>query len=850
MRRHLVLLVLLFTLFSWQLGVTCAAAEAPEERFVSGLVARRLFPIAELACRNRLADPGLSAGERAAWTVKLIRIMGQHAGHSSPSERQERWQAAHETAGDFLANHPDHPRTILVELQDALTYLAQGELARREASIAAEPEAALESARQTIRAAARRLEAIEKQVAKEMPAAEPRPDGTDHLSSDELFSLQNNIHFQLARVFRNQALCYPAGSTDRAAALSLAIEHLTGTLGQLQENDQLTWQVYLDLATCYRLSGDLSRADKVLETLMPEAAGEAIRPRAVAERARVMIADGHPQKALQELDRTKSKTEKSKSPDLDFARLEAMLALWKSAAASGDETDAEKWKKKAAGMVASIERMHGAYWGRRAGLEQLAAAEKGFADGDGDMLAAGADELYRKKQFDEAIRTYENAASLSREAGDREKAVEMETKAALIEQQLQRHDAAARRFRRLALEHPSAPDASSKHVLAIWNVSRTVGNEASGLDRYQTFLQEHLEHWSDQETTNQVAKWLGDLRRSQDRWNAAIQAYQRITPDSTLYEEAIESLSKCWEAVLEKEQGREDALDATLAKATAFFDQIILGSNQQWPERWSRGQLNAALITARLRLQYAPDLLVDAQRVLQAAMEHAPADDSSWRRRAQSLLIVALAGQPGQQQEAVELLQQLGAGSGELLLQLIRDLSTLIDHIAPPRRAQVAQVQLTAINQLETNGKQLDPSQKRRLEQRRAEALHASDRRTEALKLYRRLASEQPDNRAIQIQYAEMLLQADDEQTLSEAVTRWQQVARRLRRDSDDWIKARYCIALALFKRNQPAAGQRPSDRELAAQRLEYLKATSDLESGPWKGKVDELLQRCQQPGS
>ncbi|MFO7903692.1 MAG: tetratricopeptide repeat protein [Planctomycetota bacterium] len=775
----------------------------------------------------------------------MIRIMGQHASHAPPTQREERWRAAHETAQDFLANHPDHPRAILVDLQDALTYLAHGELARREADIAAEPEAALESARRTIRTATRRLEAIEKQVAEQMPAAQRRPEGTDHLSSDELFSLQNNIHFQLARAFRNQALCYPTGSADRTAALSLAIEHLTRTLSQSREKDKLTWKVYLELARCYRLQGDLAQADEALEPLMTETDPEAIRPRAVAERARVMIADGRPKKALEELERTKSKTETSKSPDLDFARLEAMLSLWKSASASQDETRAETWKQKAAEMVAFIERMHGPYWGRRAKLQQLAVAEKGFAGGDVDILASSADELYRKKQFDEAIKTYENAARLSREAGNRDKAVEVEMNAALIEQKLQRHDAAARRFRRLALEHPSHPDASSKHLLAVWNVSRTVGDDASGLDRYQTFLQEHLERWSDQETANQAAKWLGDLRRSQDRWKAAIKAYQRITPDSTLYAEAIESLSTCWEELLAEEQREGNAINAALTKATEFFDQIIMGNNQQWPEHWSRSQLNAALITARLRLKHAPDLLADAQRVLQAAMEHAPTDDAPWRRRARSLLIVALAGQAGQRKEAVEMLEQLEAESTSALLPLTQDLSTLIGNAAPPVRAQVAEVQLAAINRLETNATKLDQRQKRRLDQRQAEALHASGRRAEALDLYRRLASEQPDNREIQIEYAEMLSRADDKQTLSEAVVQWQKVARRLRRDSDDWIRARYRIALALFKRNQPATGEQPSDRELAAQRLEYLKATSNLDGSPWKSKINELLQRC-----
>ena len=131
-------------LASSQLAAQTSASETTEERFVAGLVARRLFTLAEMACHRRLTDPELSRREQVSWTVELIRITGQCAAHSSATQRAARWKAAHQAVESFLTAHPEHPRRILVELQDALTYLAEGELARLESDVANEPQEALD----------------------------------------------------------------------------------------------------------------------------------------------------------------------------------------------------------------------------------------------------------------------------------------------------------------------------------------------------------------------------------------------------------------------------------------------------------------------------------------------------------------------------------------------------------------------------------------------------------------------------------------------------------------------------------------------------------------------------------
>ena len=184
---------------------------------MQGLVERRLFDLAVLECRNQLGRTDLPARERVDWTVELIRILGQQSVNSAPAERAGRWQTAHAAAADFLAQAADQPRRLLVQVQDALTSLAEGELARIEAEVAAEPQAALEQARTGIRQATRALENLDKQLTEQVARSTDRTAAADSLSGDELVSLQNNVRFQLARAFRNQALCYAPESDDRVA---------------------------------------------------------------------------------------------------------------------------------------------------------------------------------------------------------------------------------------------------------------------------------------------------------------------------------------------------------------------------------------------------------------------------------------------------------------------------------------------------------------------------------------------------------------------------------------------------------------------------------------------------------
>ena len=184
----------------------------------------------------------------------------------------------------------------------------------------------------------------------------------------------------------------------------------------MQSDDPLAWQGYLELAHCHRLLGSLDMAHRTLAAPLGPAAPPDVRRRAVAEAALLAIAEGRPAEALSKLRARIEQTDPA--PEVDFALLEAILALWKTAAADDDQESTRSWQKEAAAAVAQIERAHGSYWGRRAALQLVRVADGGSSPGSAEILGHAADNLYLKGQLDEAVVAYERAAGQAREARD------------------------------------------------------------------------------------------------------------------------------------------------------------------------------------------------------------------------------------------------------------------------------------------------------------------------------------------------------------------------------------------------------------------------------------------------
>lgn len=861
------------------LGLPAAAADDEEARFVEGLRQRRLFSLAETFCQARLADPQLGQADRAELVSQLLRCYAAQAAHAVPAEREPLWQRARQTAADFQREQADNPRAILVRVQDALTALTQGELLRLEAELLPAPGTGLEDARGVLREAGRLLEQLDEDLARQIPQRHRQPPrADDELSAAELTALQQHVRYQRSRALRGLALCYAADSDDRIAMLTQAVQTLGQGLTQLAAGDPLADRFRIEQAGGYRLLGDFAAAEQALNQVQPAADQPDTLLESRAEAARLALAQRQPQQAWEVLSQGRQSGGRV-SAELDFAHLETYLALWRDAHDRGDAERAEGWQAKAVAMVRWIEQLHGPAWGRRADLLLVQTFGGSPAAAGLDVLIRTGDDLYRKGQADEAIVAYEKAAAAAAASGQTAQAFQLRYRAALVDQNRQRYQAAARRLRALARELPAQPQAAETHLLAAWNAAQAARHDEAALDDYAAILTEHLTLWTASETCETVRLWLGRLRERQQQWAAAADAYRGIGRDSQHFAEALPAAIRCWEAQLQQ-QSADGAADpqARASAAQAIADALAerlqpLAADEA--QAWTATDRLAAEAAARFLVRDVPRGGAQAESLLRAALRASPppdaaaeqgdrhhdssslpasqaaasrgasppfppVSDAAWRVRAESLLVLALAAQDGKQSEAERALRQLGSLSPQQLAELVASLSQGASAAAASGQRELAAIRLAAIEMLGERLAQLEAADQARIERWRAESLAAIGRHAEAVTAYASLAARYPNDAALQTAYAELLLAGDDPQGWTVALEQWRRIGQRARPQTDLWYQAKYATAMALSQLGQ---------KREAAERIQYLQATTPgLDDTPWAQKFSDLLQHCQQP--
>jgi tetratricopeptide (TPR) repeat protein len=844
----------LLLMVAWLLatGFTYAQGDRDELRFLEGLRQRRLFRLAESHCREQLDTAALAANRRAELTLELVRCYAARAVHVPPAESPPFWDMARETAAEFLRQTPNDPHSLLVRVQDALTVLARGELHRQESEVLAEPAEATEAALTALREAARLLQQLDDELAREIPLRHRTPPAPGQLTADQLISLQHNVQFQLARVYRNRALCYPADSEDRLAALTGAVERLEKPLAQITDNDPLIWPIRLDLAVCLRLLGRLPEAEALLQAIEQSEAPAEFRWRAQAERVRLNLDRRQPDQALAVFQSGRPPAGQT-AADLDFAYLETCLAQWQSAVAR-DDAAADTWRNRAAEVVRSIEHAHGPYWGRRGDLLLVRTVGLSRAGGNVDILSRAADGLYRQGQWADAAAAYEQAGAEALAAGQADQGFALRYKAALVEHTRQQHQPASQRLRRLALDLPNQPRAPDVHLLAAWNAAQWARSQPDAIKRYAEILEEHARQWPDSPTADSARLWLGRLRESQGQWQAAAESFQAVSRQHDEHESALRAAARCWNhAFAQRSNGEAPDADVVRTAAAEFWRQTPPGGSE--PNRpWTSADRFCAEQAARLLIDFTPDGYAQAETMLRTALDGTPPPDEAWRGRAEPLWIVTLAAQPARRNLAEPQLAALQPRSPDALWQILTGVDNLLtagasgvrqgaDAAADSEaRRELAMLQIAVADRLSQRAEPLTADQRTTLQRIRAEALLTADRRDQARAAFAELAARNPDDGPIQQTYAQLLLESDSREDWQQSLDAWRRIAPRQRPGSDAWYEARYAIAAALVKLG---------DRDEAARRIRYLQALPPgLDGSPWQAKFQQLLDQCNRPSA
>lgn len=808
---------LLLALVSMTMLAAPARAESRDEEFLNGLRQRRLYRLAAIYCRDEMARPGVTAARRGELALELSRTLAAQAVETPPAESGPLWQQALDVCDQHTATFPaGDPRGLLCRVQHALVLLGRGELLRRQSELVTDNGVLLDESRAQLRAAVAKLgpltaEVLELQrpgVAAKLPTGSP--------TTAELFALEVNLNYQWARALRNQGHSYPPKSGERVDVLQQALERLK-TLAQRPVTEPLGWTSRLDEISCYRLLGNFARAREQLDALAKLEPPPDVALEARAERIHLALDAGQLTEALAILRQGRA-IGGQVSPELDYACLQALLASWKEAAGRQDP-QAASIQERASELVRLIGQVHGAYWYRRAQtLEASYVVGGSTASSDVDALVRAAENFYRNSQFADATRTYDTARKQALAKNQAQRAFDLGfTAAAIVYQQKQLADA-GQRFHELARQREN-PKARQAHLAAVGvaleQATAAVPKPPAGtipaepeLTEYTRLLEEHVKQWPEGPSSAEAHWRLGEVRERQRKWVDAINHYALVPPDHERYPLSIGSMARTFEAwLLElRSQGQhKQAADEGL-KAAEWFEQSVRGGRNEWPEKWSQPQREAALAAARLWM--AAERYDRAELVLTAALSDSAAPDA-WLATARQLQVVALAG--GQKAEAaLAVLEQLAGGDAGSLLRMLQGIAPIAEKASPKVRGQLALIELRAAALLEPRRNQLPPASKRMLDQTQARALLAVGRKPEARAKYEALAKAYPDEGEVQEEYARVLVESADAEAIKQGYDQARSVERRSKPGTERWFRARYLQALALVQQ-----GKKPEAKQL-----------------------------------
>ena len=834
-RRHAWWAPALFLVFSAGQHVLPVFAQSPDERFLAGLRDRGLYRLGVAYCLDRLDNESLAPPDRARFAVELSRCHATHAMNVSPAEQGPIWDSAAAAVGELAGADPRNPHVLLVRLQEALVLLARGELARQQVEVGVATPGGLDAAREHLRAAVRLLERLNDDSAEALRESHrPAVDDSDRLSPEQLTALTSNVRFQLARALRNQALCYPIGSADRVNSLARASEQLE-PLEALSATTELMWRARLDQIACRRLLGDFAAATRKLDALDDAQPTVPIQLAARAERIRLDLVQDRLEEALTTIRKGRSIGSHA-APDLDLAIAETFVALWRDADGRDDRRRSADWQFKAVDAVRLIEQQHGAYWHRRAEGLLAATAAAGAGAGNLDVLVHAAQDAFHRDRPDEAVVAYDRAAEKALELEDADRAYELFCAAALIEDRREHHEAAMRRFARLAERLPRNARAAEAHWGAVLSALRLARQDAAKTDGYATLLAEHVNRFPDSETADRARWWLGRLHEGRRQWPEAIAAYRGISAQFAQLPDAIAATERCYRAQLNALQAAGQATDGLAGEAARHFESLTRDDAGRTLRTWTPAGRAAALAAARTWLDWTDGNQRQAADLLAAASDDAGDAADQWQSAARALSVVAAAA-GGRPDQAEAILKELSGGQPGPLLDMLAGLARTMRSSRPESARSVAGLILRGVALIGTDADTLDPAERMALDRLHAEALAVAGRHGEAVERLEQLIAKHPDDGDLSEQLAETLSAGQDRAMLEAALGQWRAIVQRSPPESQRWYRAKLAIARAHFQLG---------DKQRAAEVVRVLQALHpDLGGAELRHQFLALLAAC-----
>ena len=773
-----------------------AAAPPTEVEFLDGLRERHLFQLAETYCRRRLLESELTPIERSNIVIELSRTRLERGQFVPSTERGTWFTDAISCLDDFLTKHPEHSRAILLRLQKALVLARYGRILREDVEL--QGVTRVENARRSVRDAQRFLESLADDVSRQTRLSHHSGGRSDHLSSDELFSVHAHVQFHLASVYIDQALLYPVKSTDRVNSLTRALRHFAPLAHTLTDTPR-KWDSRLEQIRCHRLLGQRNKVEQLIQFLSAAEPPDWVLVQLRIERARQALNEGRPDKALQIV----GGAARSKTDAHPLAVLIVIESLSRQLTLLKQNERAENSLgrlRQLSALVQELEDHHGLYWARRAELLMAKTIGRVANSTDTTLLLRSARSLFRQGNIAEALATYDGVARKAQQAGQTDIAFEAGLEAASIEFQSQNHEQAQARFQAISTQFPRHPMAANAHLTAVVAAAQIARQRPDTLNSYKQLIQEHLQHWPQGDSANKVRYWLGQLYQHDTQWASAIREFSAIDiwTDAVDYVDVLERTVHCYEAQLNSTQRNELSYAKTLQDGTSWLEQLARAFRQDRPD-----VADCAVVYAcRLRLRFAEH---GWKRVVHTLRELVPPlkKTAICFEIAGRCLVeahIAMADIPS----AKSLISDLANSKSADLLDLLDGMSMAAVHLSENDKKLVAQLQLELMKSLEPGVPDLPAVERKAFQQHQAKALVKTGEIRQAVDMYQLLVREYPQDGKLQTQFAVLLGDLDEDEYSLRALTQWRLVLKKSMPQSRRWFLAKYGIAQTFLRQGNP----------------------------------------------
>lgn len=792
---------------------------------VEGLRQRRLFELAKKLVENELTDPEIDPSGQVKLQLALIRTLIAEAVATPLADRPAIWQQVSQTIDQIRLANGNHPRQILIDVQQALAHQTRGNLLVQE--IAAEMASATEKdqALVELRKASRQIQEVLSEIERLIPKQRDRRLEGHELSVDQLLNLRRNMRFQEARTNLIKAQLYePDDRLNRIDTLNLVSNRIEEVLNQSNPDQPLWWQAQINQIKCYTLLGNRSAAESLLQELPLKQLPASQAPRLLEQKIAVAIASGQGDRIsgllgeIQQADTT--------DPNLQLAILRLYMQI---ARTSKEPAIRTKWQQTAAGLTRSIETTNGPYWGRRAellligstGLDPSNHGNKGDPEmnTDASILIRIGDQAVRKNNLQDAARAYGKAASEAEKKGDADQALLASVRLSQVHEQTGDHDLAHDVLVTSALKYASLPIASAAHLRGCWNWAQFAKQDPARGARFITLLQQNVATWPSALTADQARLWIAGYHQAKSDWPAAIAAYLEIDPQSVKSVEACRQLASCFASFRDADK-EEDPKTAALAQQ--IIDHFTVN---RVPPR------NAILLLAEIGLTSGQMQPEQVASLLTSFINQSNDKQLAAKQQAQAYRVAALALRRETLDAAKTELADLPNQSA--LLQLCdRALQKSERFAAPEQQTNIADLKRILANKaLSTTD---EPASRTYWQLQQARALQQLGQEDEALQLLEQLAREKPKSQEIQLRLGRSLAQTapGSEATLKQ----WRRIAAQVKPRSDAWFEAKLQVAKALS-----ASGEQGK----AIDMLNYMKAIPPgWQQSRWKTEFEQLLRQ------